>query len=99
MDSPVAEDRSCEMEDFTVNCLPGVHHLRIVDDRLWRGDAPSPQGYAALAAADVEAVIDLRPGADVAPESLAGMRYVHLPIRRPSSGRPHRRSLPQDDGE
>ena len=32
--------------------LPGVDNLQKVDDRVWRGAAPTTEGYRALAAAD-----------------------------------------------
>lgn len=38
----------------------GVGHFRVVDSRLWRGAAPSSDGYASLAAAGARTVIDLR---------------------------------------
>jgi protein tyrosine phosphatase (PTP) superfamily phosphohydrolase (DUF442 family) len=60
--------------------LRGIRHVREVDDRLWRGAAPSAEGYAALAAAGVSTIVDLRPEPQVPPASLGGMRLVHLPI-------------------
>jgi protein tyrosine phosphatase (PTP) superfamily phosphohydrolase (DUF442 family) len=60
--------------------LRGIRHVRVVDDRLWRGTAPSGEGYAALAAAGVSTVVDLRPDRAVAPATLRGMRRVHLPV-------------------
>ena len=60
--------------------LGGLRNLRVVDDRLWRGEAPSAAGYAALAAAGVTTVVDLRPDPHVPPGSLHGMRHVHLPM-------------------
>jgi protein-tyrosine phosphatase len=38
----------------------GVGHFRVVDNRLWRGAAPSSDGYESLAAAGARTVIDLR---------------------------------------
>lgn len=40
--------------------LAGVARARRVDDHLLRGDAPTPQGYASLAALGVTTVVDLR---------------------------------------
>jgi hypothetical protein len=51
--------------------LPGIDHFRVVDDHLWRGDAPSPEGYAALADAGVTTVVDLRTDPEVDPATLA----------------------------
>lgn len=65
--------------------LPGVGHLRAVDEGVWRGDAPDPADYAALAAHGVSTVVDLRaerhldPPPDAA--SAAGLHRVHLPVR------------------
>lgn len=65
--------------------VEGIHHLRVVDDRVWRGDAPGRQGYAALAAAGVTTVVDLRAEEDIEPplDLLAdlGLTRVHLPVR------------------
>jgi protein-tyrosine phosphatase len=63
----------------------GVDNLEAVDDRLWRGAAPSDEGYRGLAAAGVRTVVDLRaePSAatDEATVTALGMRFVHLPVR------------------
>ena len=65
--------------------LPGVKNLEAVDAQLWRGAAPTPDGYRALAANGVKVVVDLRaePSADddeTFVRSL-GMRLVRLPVR------------------
>lgn len=65
--------------------LPGIDNLEAVDAALWRGAAPTAAGYAALAAAGVGTVVDLRaePGAEFDAETVGdlGMRSVRLPIR------------------
>lgn len=65
--------------------VEGVDNLQAVDDRVWRGAAPTATGYRGLAEAGVTTVVDLRAedgvedaGHDV---QALGMRYVHLPIR------------------
>lgn len=59
--------------------LAGVRNLRVVDDHLWRGAAPSRRGYAALAAAGVRTVVDLRAETDLnIDEELLG----HLGLER-----------------
>ena len=40
--------------------VEGIDNLRAVDDRMWRGAAPTTEGYRGLAAAGVSTVIDLR---------------------------------------
>lgn len=63
----------------------GVKHLAAVDARLWRGAAPSREGYLSLAAAGVTRVVDLRAEADVDVDAswLAslGVDYVRIPVR------------------
>lgn len=65
--------------------LPGITHLRAVDDGLWRGDAPSEESYHALAQHGVGTVVDLRAERDVElPGEVigeAGLRVVRMPIR------------------
>lgn len=65
--------------------VDGIDHLRMVDESLWRGDAPSPEGYANLARLGVTTVVDLRAERDViVPEaqlSDLGIERVHMPIR------------------
>ena len=72
--------RGSPIESFT-----GVEGFAPVTDVVWRGAAPSPAGYTALAEAGVVAVVDLRAEADPmtsfnqAAES--GLAWVHVPIR------------------
>ncbi len=61
----------------------GVDHLRVIDDKLWRGGAPSADGYESLAANGVTTIVDLRAAAT--PEELdaprrLGFEVVHLPV-------------------
>jgi len=65
--------------------VDGVDKLAVVDEHVWRGAAPSLEGYDSLAAAGVTTVVDLRaePEAsevDVRIQDL-GMDVVHLPVR------------------
>jgi len=63
----------------------GIKNFRVVDDRLWRGAAPSARGYRSLAAAGVRMVVDLRaePDLHVDQELLAGLglERVAIPLR------------------
>lgn len=64
--------------------LPGISQLRVVDEHLWRGDAPSREGYASLARRGVATIIDLRseaPRADHRWFADLGLEHVWLPIR------------------
>lgn len=65
--------------------VEGVENFRVVDERLWRGAAPTPAGYASLADAGVTTIVDLRAEADVEipVEELAqrGVSAVRIPIR------------------
>jgi len=65
--------------------LRGVTHLRAVDDQVWRGRAPTLEGYAALAESGIDTIVDLRAERDIeVPRQLLdrlGLRRVHLPIR------------------
>ncbi|MDT3399331.1 dual specificity protein phosphatase family protein [Streptomyces sp. B1866] len=65
----------------------GIHHFQPVDahGRVWRGSAPTPEGYRQLARRHFTTVVDLR-AEDLSarrralPEQ-AGLRVVRLPIR------------------
>lgn len=65
--------------------VTGVEHLRAVDDRVWRGNAPTEQGYRDLARAGVRTVVDLRAERDLdVPSALLadlGVRRIALPVR------------------
>lgn len=74
--------------------VQGVHHFQPVDTRgrLWRGAAPSPAGYRALAALGITTVVDLRAedlsAAQLAEPAKAGLKLVRLPIRDGQTPRP-----------
>jgi hypothetical protein len=61
----------------------GIQNFRQVDDRLWRGAAPTDDGYRWLADNGVTTVVDLRPEHEPNQELLAelGVRLVRIPIR------------------
>ncbi len=65
--------------------IAGVDNLRAVDDRLWRGGAPTTQGYRNLAQAGVTTVVDLRAEdgleGDVRTVEQLGMKMVRIPMR------------------
>ncbi len=63
----------------------GIRKFAVVDEDVWRGAAPSRQGYASLAERGVRTIVDLRAEEElhVDQDYLAGLglRYVHIPIR------------------
>lgn len=63
----------------------GIDNLRVVDDRLLRGAAPSEQGLRDLADLGVTTVVDLRAEADLTDRGALlaelGIELFHLPIR------------------
>ena len=65
--------------------VDGIRNVRAVDAKLWRGNAPSIEGYRELARREVSTVVDLRAERDLAIPSAVleevGIRRVHLPIR------------------
>ncbi|MCA1692582.1 MAG: hypothetical protein ABR540_06875 [Acidimicrobiales bacterium] len=65
--------------------IRGVNNLEAVDDKLWRGAAPTPEGYRALAANGVKVIVDLRAEpqaeADQAIVRSLGMQSLRLPVR------------------
>ena len=68
-----------------VGAPAGVPNFEAVDDRLWRGAAPSEEGYKNLSARGVTAVVDLR-AEDVAYEENPlledlGIERFHIPMR------------------
>jgi len=71
--------------DAALSAPGGVKNFTVVDERVWRGAAPTSAGYGELAARGVRTIVDLRAeeDVDVDTERLAGMgvRYVHIPIR------------------
>ena len=68
-----------------VDDVAGISNLTAVDGHLWRGGAPSEEGYRNLAAAGVTTVVDLRAedglDADKALVTDLGMRLVSIPVR------------------
>lgn len=65
--------------------VEGVNNFQVVDDRLWRGGAPSRRGLRSLAAAGATTVIDLRAEPDLqVDEALLdrlGLTRVAIPMR------------------
>lgn len=65
--------------------IAGIDNLVAVDHRLWRGAAPTPEGYEGLARAGITTVIDLRAEdgleADAAVVRNLGMKLVQIPVR------------------
>ncbi len=65
--------------------IRGIDNLVAVDNRMWRGGAPSTDGYAGLAKAGITTVIDLRAEEGIEHDFEAvrnlGMNLVHIPIR------------------
>jgi protein tyrosine phosphatase (PTP) superfamily phosphohydrolase (DUF442 family) len=71
----------------------GVTHLRLVDDKVWRGAAPSRAGYRTLAKSGVTTIVDLRAEEDISTDQAygrrMGLKVVSMPIRDgqlPSAG-------------
>jgi protein tyrosine phosphatase (PTP) superfamily phosphohydrolase (DUF442 family) len=64
--------------------IPGIPHFRQVDDRVWRGGAPSGESYAALAEAGAATVVDLRAGDHTEHGAqaarAAGMAFERVPL-------------------
>lgn len=61
----------------------GIRNFRVVDSRVWRGGAPTADGYRALAAEGVRTVVDLRAEATLGTHraEAAGVRVVLIPVR------------------
>ena len=74
--------------------VQGIHHFQPVGTtgRLWRGAAPSPAGYRALAGMGFTTVVDLRAedlsAAQLAKPREAGLNVVRLPIRDGQTPKP-----------
>jgi protein-tyrosine phosphatase len=67
-----------------VEGVEGIKHLRVVDDKVWRGSNPSRDGYRALADAGVVTQVDLRSGETSADDAFIeslGIDVVHIPMR------------------
>lgn len=65
--------------------IAGVDNLRAVDDHVWRGAAPTTEGYRNLANAGITTVVDLRAEdgleGDVRTVQELGMNIVRIPMR------------------
>lgn len=72
-------------EDDPRLSIDGIENVRAVDAKLWRGNAPSVEGYRQLAERGVSTVVDLRAERDVVVASAVlddvGIDRVHIPIR------------------
>jgi protein tyrosine phosphatase (PTP) superfamily phosphohydrolase (DUF442 family) len=73
------------LRDGSAPTLAGVAKVRVVDDRVWRGAAPTAQGYRSLAAEGFHTVVDLRAEDSVHVDEalLADLRIdrVSIPVR------------------
>ena len=71
----------------TADAAPSIpiSNFAVVDDHLWRGAAPGPAGYAALADSGVTTIVDLRAEEDIVVDDEAltalGLTRFHLPLR------------------
>jgi len=69
----------------TPSTVDGVDNLRAVDERLWRGAAPTTDGYRNLARAGVTTVVDLRAEDGLEHDARTvqelGMNLVRIPMR------------------
>jgi protein tyrosine/serine phosphatase len=70
---------------FAAPSLEGVGNFQKVDDHVYRGAQPTPEGFSNLSKLGIQTVIDLRePGDRSATERKwvadAGMRYVSVPM-------------------
>ncbi len=68
-----------------IESIRGVDNLEAVDGKLWRGAAPTREGYRQLAAAGTRTIVDLRAedglqAGQAVVESL-GMRLIRIPVR------------------
>ncbi|HYX44641.1 MAG TPA: dual specificity protein phosphatase family protein, partial [Acidimicrobiales bacterium] len=68
-----------------IESIDGIDNLEAVDAKLWRGAAPSEDGYRNLAAAGTTTIVDLRAEdgleADNALVESLGMRLIRIPVR------------------
>src|SRR5262245_36925343 len=70
---------------------PGINKFAAVDDHLWRGSAPTLEGYQNLAADGVTTIVDVRAEAPIGlEENLAplGLELVRIPVRDGQSPTP-----------
>jgi hypothetical protein len=59
----------------------GVRKLHLVDGRVWRGAAPTAEGYGSAAAHGVTTVVDLRAEHGAGPPAGLQLDRVSIPIR------------------
>ena len=69
----------------SVDSLPGVSNFHQVDEHLYRGAQPKPEGFAALAKLGVKTVVDLREPGDLAQKeealvTAAGMHFIRFSL-------------------
>ena len=65
---------------------PGVLNFHTVDEHLYRGAQPTPEGFKSLAKLGTKVIVDLREGREHAAfektlVEAAGMKYVTVPMR------------------
>ena len=69
----------------TPTSVEGIDNLRAVDDRVWRGAAPTTDGYRNLLQAGITTVVDLRAEdgleGDAHTVRQLGMNLVRIPMR------------------
>lgn len=58
--------------------VPGVRNFGVISAQVWRGERPTPQGYAYLKAMGVRTIINLEQCNDYLPDSLA-LNHVSIP--------------------
>ena len=64
------------------DCVAGVANFTRVNDKLWRGTQPTPEGFKQLAQAGVKTVINLRHDADdYAQLQNTNLHYLWVPMR------------------
>jgi len=64
------------------DCVPGVGNFAQVNEKLWRGSQPDPNGFRELAERGVKTVIDLRHDHDdFADLQGTNIHYLWLPMR------------------
>jgi protein-tyrosine phosphatase len=65
--------------------VQGVKNFQVVDDHLWRGAAPTAEGYRALADQGASTIVDLRAEEgieeDIAVAKGLGINVVRIPMR------------------
>ena len=65
--------------------IEGIDNLRAVDHKVWRGAAPTTEGYRGLAQAGIATVVDLRAEEGIEHDAQVvndlGMKMVRLPVR------------------